>query len=69
MRIQQFTSFLLLAGLFLLSSCSGRNVPVAYYVDSEQGDDQNAGTTPERAWKTLSRAGSAPLKAGEKLLL
>ena len=30
MRIQQFTSFLLLAGLFLLSSCSGRNVPVAY---------------------------------------
>lgn len=46
---------------------------VTYYVDAENGDDSNDGTTPETAWKTLTKAssirkmtegGSILLKAG-----
>ncbi len=39
-----------------------------YYVDSVSGDDANSGTSPTSAWKTLSKANSASLAAGDRLL-
>lgn len=43
--------------------------PKVYYVDSVNGSDAAAGTSPETAWKTLTKASTAPLVAGGKLLL
>ncbi|MDQ3529949.1 MAG: phytase [Actinomycetota bacterium] len=40
-----------------------------YYLDSVGGNDSAAGTTPEKAWKSLSKASSAPLLPGDRLLL
>jgi hypothetical protein len=40
-----------------------------YYVDALRGDDAAAGTSPERAWRSLPRAAGAALKAGDRLLL
>ena len=39
---------------------------VAYYVDAVNGNDDNDGTSPETAWKTLKKASSIrKLTAGE----
>ncbi len=44
--------------------------PVAYYVDSENGNDDNDGKSPETAWKSLKKASSLnKLTAGGKILL
>ncbi|MCI8490181.1 MAG: family 43 glycosylhydrolase [Lachnospiraceae bacterium] len=41
-----------------------------YYVDSANGNDENDGLTPEKAWKTLTKASSVEnLTAGGKILL
>lgn len=40
----------------------------AYYVDIATGNDNNPGTI-EAPWRTLTKASSAPLKAGDALLL
>ena len=40
----------------------------AYYVDPN-GNDSNDGKSPETAWKTLDKASSAKLKAGDVVLL
>lgn len=43
---------------------------VAYYVDAVNGNDDNDGTSPETAWKTLKKASSIrKLTAGGKILL
>ena len=43
---------------------------VTYYVDAVNGNDENDGTTPETAWKTLTKASSIrQLKAGGSILL
>ena len=43
---------------------------VTYYVDAENGDDSNDGTSPETAWKTLAKASSIrQLKEGGSILL
>lgn len=39
-----------------------------YYVDSSAGDDSAAGTTPQRAWKTLDRVTTAALEPGDSVL-
>ena len=40
-----------------------------YYLDSERGDDNNNGLSPSAALKTLAKASTLSLKAGDKLLL
>lgn len=40
----------------------------AYYVDSENGDDNNDGRTPKTAFRTVARANEVVLKNGESLL-
>jgi len=39
-----------------------------YYVDGEHGDDANAGTSPERAWKTLEKVSTATFQPGSRIL-
>lgn len=39
-----------------------------FYVSQQNGDDQNDGTSPDRAWKTLSRVSGAVLTAGDIVL-
>ncbi len=41
---------------------------MTYYVDSENGDDAKSGTEEGAAWKSLKKANTAPLTAGDKLL-
>jgi Calcineurin-like phosphoesterase len=41
---------------------------ISYYVDSAAGNDSNNGTSPNSAWRTLGKAGTAPLTAGDQLL-
>ena len=40
----------------------------AYYI-SESGDDNNSGTSPDAAWRTLEKASSASLEAGDALFV
>jgi hypothetical protein len=47
------------------AATSGRT----YYVDSVGGNDTNSGTSASSAWRTLSKANSAPLVPGDQLLL
>ncbi|MDO4293633.1 MAG: right-handed parallel beta-helix repeat-containing protein [Eubacteriales bacterium] len=39
-----------------------------FYVDSERGDDDNAGTAPGQAWKSLERVNRQTFFAGDRLL-
>lgn len=55
-----------LIGMFIYTACSG---PKTYYLDATAGDDSNSGTSPEKAWRTLTKANSLNLQPGEKLLL
>lgn len=41
---------------------------VAYYVDSELGDDNNSGLSPEVPWRTLTKVNAASVQPGEKVL-
>ena len=42
---------------------------VTYYINQVSGNDLNNGTSPETAWKTISRANTQNLQAGDKILL
>lgn len=39
-----------------------------YYIDCSNGNDTNNGTSVASAWKTISKANTAPLNPGDKLL-
>jgi hypothetical protein len=39
-----------------------------YYVDSEIGDDQSNGTSPEEPWKTLARVNTVLFAPGDRIL-
>jgi len=41
---------------------------ISYYVDGTSGNDSNSGTSPATAWRTLGKASSAALNAGDQLL-
>ena len=41
---------------------------INYYIDSEHGNDSNDGTSPQSAWKSLEKANSLRLQAGDNLL-
>ncbi|MBN1361653.1 MAG: endonuclease/exonuclease/phosphatase family protein [Sedimentisphaerales bacterium] len=42
--------------------------PATYYLDSATGDDDNDGTSPDQAWRTLARANEHQFVPGDKLL-
>ena len=47
----------------------GAETTGTYYIDAENGNDGNQGTSPAFAWKTLARAAEHEFAAGERLLL
>jgi len=58
-----FTSQIILAAGFLSPGS------VTYYIDSKSGSDNNAGTSPENAWKNLARINITVFQPGDKILL
>lgn len=54
--------------LFPSRTISAETAATTYYLDCN-GSDQNNGTSPSTAWRTLSKANSAPLSPGGSLLL
>lgn len=40
-----------------------------YYVDATSGNDNNTGTTPQSAWKTLTKVNSITYQPGDKILM
>jgi hypothetical protein len=61
------------AGLFAGEGTDVKKKPspgnTTYYLDAVKGDDANAGTSAEKAWKTIDRANQTAFAAGDKLLL
>lgn len=47
-----------------LTSCSH-----TYYLDAANGSDENTGTSPEKAWKSLEKTKELNLKTGDRILL
>ena len=39
-----------------------------YYVDATSGNDNNEGTSPQTAWKTLDKINVSTFRPGEKIL-
>lgn len=53
--------------VILFASCS--NNSSCYYLDVINGNDDNVGTSPDKAWRTLETLNSVSLNAGDKVLL
>lgn len=66
---------ILLLGFFHLSSAFSIQKPDTailngnIYVDSRDGDDNNDGTSPETAWKTLKKVNTSVFQPGSRILL
>ena len=56
---------LLAVFFFLITALSSATT---YYVDATFGNDDNIGTTPETAWKTIDKVNTAMLNAGDSVL-
>ncbi len=62
--------FLILTLIFGYSSvCFAADNGTVYYVDAENGDDSNSGTSESAAWKTLNFASAKSYSAGDRILL
>ena len=46
-----------------------RPAPISYYVDSAGGNDSNAGTNANAAWKTLAKVNANTFKSGDNIFL
>ena len=49
--------------------CYAADAGNTYYIDAENGNDENSGTNENSAWKTLAFASSKAYSAGDKILL
>ena len=56
------------AGIVLTAAQALAQSTATYYVDCVSGNDNNPGTSPASAWKSMAKANSAPLQPGDKLL-
>ncbi|WP_456323230.1 hypothetical protein [Hydrogenimonas sp.] len=54
--------------LILIMFISGSVFAATYYVDALNGNDSSNGTSPATAWKSLSKVGSFPFVAGDRIL-
>ena len=45
-----------------------RPTGTVYYVDNENGNDSNSGTSPSSAWKTLNKVNTASISSGSAVL-
>jgi len=48
---------------------SSSNIPATNYYVSPSGDDANAGTSPAKAWRTLSQVNRFSFRPGDRILL
>lgn len=53
----------------LLSSGAGGSRAATFYLNAQTGDDGNTGTTPQQAWRSLSKINALDLKAGDEVVL
>jgi hypothetical protein len=59
---------LLLTVIIMITSiCAFGNT--TYYIDSQSGNDNNTGTTPEQAWKSLEKTNLIDFTPGTKIML
>ncbi len=55
-----------------VSTCTGaetKRAPATFYVDSRDGNDANAGTLPDKPWKSLEKLNNTTFQAGDTILL
>lgn len=52
----------------LQDQVAGKPAAVNYYVDAQGGNDLNAGTSRERAWKSLARVNATTFQPGDSIL-
>ncbi len=57
--------FSILALLTLLWSCSNQSI---YYIDSKNGNDENSGHSPQKAWASLEKVNASTFKPGDQIL-
>ena len=57
------------AGSHKYVSVGPSETATTYYVDAEGGDDNNAGTSPDQAWKTLDKVSATTFEPGDHILL
>lgn len=58
--------FILLSIIIFLFSCTNSNT---YYIDVENGNDDNSGQSPKSAWASLEKVNTLKLLPGDKVLL
>jgi hypothetical protein len=79
MKNQNILRNLLLAVVVLLISMTAKTTAkkhemfhspgkTVYYIDSKKGSDDNNGTSPEKAWKSLDRVNNVIFAPGDKIL-
>jgi len=69
--------YILFFALFSVFACTKSEIPAdtdphkknIFYVDSRNGNDNNDGSSPDAAWKTLTKASEHTFKSGSRLLL
>ena len=59
---------IVICAIFLALACASL-WPTTYYVDSARGDDHNAGTSADSAWRTLARINASKFSPGDVVLL
>lgn len=52
---------------FFTRNEDAKSSPKTYYIDSRAGNDNNSGTSVNRAWKTLQKVNSQVFKSGDKI--
>lgn len=65
--MKPFIIYLFVAFLAISCSKSG-DQPGTYYVNSISGNDNNSGTSPAQAWKSLAKVNAMNVKPGDKIL-
>lgn len=60
-------TFVLITLSFLVSACADRNGGASFYV-SNNGDDQQSGKSPGKAWQTIERVNQQDLSPGDQVL-
>lgn len=64
-----------LSGTVIVYASGSQNEPAEntigtnYYIDAVTGSDDNAGTSPDAAWKTLTKATNTTFQPGDQILL
>lgn len=74
MKTKRMNYVVLLFVLFTFLLCGKMTVRaedrtgVTYYVDAEEGNDNESGRSPEKAWKTLEKVNSMVFQPGDTIL-